>query len=65
MIIIIALILLYLVLGAWLFVGVVTSLGGLANIPEYENKFVRTLSFLIVMIFWPVFVLHGIFRRRR
>lgn len=65
MIITIALILLYLVLGAWLFVGVVTSLGGLANIPEYENKFVRTLSFLIVMIFWPVFVLHGIFRRRR
>lgn len=63
--IIIALILLYLVLGAWLFVGVVTSLGGLANIPEYENKFVRTLSFLIVMIFWPAFVLHGIFRRRR
>ncbi len=65
MILKIAIVLLYLVIGLWLFVAAVSSMGGLKEIPEYNKKSIVIISVILVMIFWPAFVLHGMFRRRR
>lgn len=65
MILKIALVLLYLVMGLWLFVAAVSSMGGLSEIPGYEKKSIAVISAVLVMIFWPVFILHGVFKRRR
>ncbi len=65
MIIKIALILLYLVLGLWLFVAAVSELGGISNIPDYKNKLVLVLSLLFTVIFWPYWLIRGIFTRRK
>ena len=59
-----ALILLYLVIGLWLFVSTITKIGGLAAIPEYNTKLILFLSALIVMMFWPVLIIQGFVRRR-
>ena len=59
-----ALILLYLVIGLWLFVSTITKMGGLSAIPEYNKKLIFSLSALIVMVFWPVLIIQGLVRRR-
>jgi len=61
----IALILLYLVLGLWLFVAAVSELGGINNIPAYKKKSVLILSLLLTVIFWPIFIIQGIINRRK
>jgi len=61
----IALILLYLVLGLWLFVAAVSELGGISNIPAYKNKLVLVLSLLFTVIFWPILIIQGIINRRK
>ena len=59
-----ALILLYLVIGLWLFVSTITKMGGLVAIPEYNTKLTLFLSAFIVMIFWPILIIQGLVRRR-
>ena len=63
MIIKIALILLYLVVGLWLFVAAVTFMGG--KKAAYDSNLVFTVSLLMVVIFWPVFVIQTFFQRRK
>lgn len=65
MIIKIALILLYLVLGLWLFVAAVSEAGGINNIPEYKNRLVLVLSLLFTVIIWPYWLIKGIINRRK
>lgn len=65
MIIKIALILLYLVLGLWLFVAAVSYLGGINNIPEYKNRLILVLSLLLTAIFWPFMIIRGLINRRK
>lgn len=65
MIIKISLILLYLVLGLWLFVAAVSEFGGINNIPEYKNRLVLVLSLLFTVIIWPYWVIQGIINRRK
>lgn len=65
MIIKIALILLYLVIGLWLFVASVSYLGGISNIPAYRNKLVFVLSLLLTVIFWPFWIIKGLINRRK
>lgn len=65
MIIKIALILLYLVLGLWLFVAAVSELGGISNIPAYKNRLVLAFSLLFTVIFWPYWIILGIINRRK
>lgn len=65
MIIKIALILLYLVLGLWLFVAAVSELGGIRNIQAYKNKLVLVLSLLFTVIIWPYWLIQGIINRRK
>ena len=65
MIIKIALLLLYLVVGLWLFVAAVSELGGINNISEYKNRFVLILSLLLTVIIWPVFIILAFFQRRK
>lgn len=65
MIIKIALILLYLVLGLWLFVAAVSELGGINNIPAYNNRLVLALSLLFTVIIWPYWLIQGILNNRR
>ena len=65
MILKIALVLLYLVIGLWLFVTVVSDLGGINNISEYKNRLVLVLSLLLTVIFWPIFIIQGLIKWRR
>lgn len=58
MIIKIALLLLYLVFGAWLFVMTLTDMGGKRAV--FNNNFIFIMSLLTVMIIWPVLFLQGI-----
>ena len=63
MILRIALVLLYLVLGLWMFVSAVSYIGGISNIPAYRNKWILSISMLLVVIFWPVFIIQAFFKR--
>ena len=63
MIIKIALLLLYLVIGLWLFVATVSYMGGLSNIPAYQHKSILMISALLVVIFWPIFIIQGLIKR--
>lgn len=65
MIIKITLILLYLVLGLWLYVAAVSELGGIRNIPAYKNRLVLALSLLFTVIIWPYWLIQGIINRRK
>lgn len=60
MIIKIALLLLYLVVGLWLFVITLTDMGGKKAV--FNNNFVFVMSMLTVIIFWPVLVMQGIIK---
>lgn len=59
-----ALILLYLVIGLWLFVSTITKMGGLSAIPEYNTKLVLFFSALIVMVSWPILIIQSFVRRK-
>ena len=65
MILKIALLLLYLVVGLWLFVTAVSELGGINNISEYKNRLVLVLGLLLTVIFWPIFIIQAFFQRRK
>lgn len=65
MIINIALLLIYLLLGAWLFVSAVSYLGGIRNIQAYQNPVIMITSAALVIIFWPVFFIQAIIHHRR
>lgn len=69
MVLITALILLYLVLGAWVWTLGTDALGGkdqylmlLSN--EYDHPFILYYTALVaVVIFWPIFMIRGIWKR--
>lgn len=57
-----ALVLLYLVIGLWLFVSAVTELGGKRT--AFDTNLAFVISMITVVIFWPYFVIVGIIRRK-
>lgn len=57
-------VILYLVIGWLLFVAAVISMGGLKEIPEYNNIRIAILGVILTMIFWPVLIIEGFVRRR-
>lgn len=56
-----ALVLLYLLIGLWLFVATVNKLGGRRS-SGYDDPLVYVLGMITVTVSWPLFVLYGLFR---
>lgn len=69
MVLITALVLLYLVLGAWVWTLGTDALGGkdqylMILCQEYKHPFLLYYTaFIAVVIFWPIFMIRGIWKR--
>ena len=63
MIIKVALVLLYLVIGLWLFVTAVQAMGGKREVYDSTGMFI--FSLVLVTILWPYFLFAGLIRRRK
>lgn len=63
MILKVTLVLLYLVIGLWLFVSAVQAMGGKRI--AFDNNAMFILSLLMVTVLWPYFLVAGLTRRNK